>query len=189
MGKKEEEKKTAAGFFGDDEDLDWFDEDSEAIPVPESEDDGPKMPVAPPAPTPFAPATNEKKDSAWDDQVTEAPKPDQISGSAPTLVFSSVPTLPPQQAPELKELKDAGVRCVGLEGLPEAEGYADADLTGPIALVLGSEGRGLKRLVRETCDTLVRLPLRGHVSSLNAGVAAGIALYEIARQRMASQEP
>jgi 23S rRNA (guanosine2251-2'-O)-methyltransferase len=70
-----------------------------------------------------------------------------------------------------------------LEALPEAQPYAESDLTGPLGLVIGSEGRGLSRLVRETCDFLVRLPLLGNVESLNAGVAGGIALYEVLRQR------
>jgi 23S rRNA (guanosine2251-2'-O)-methyltransferase len=56
-------------------------------------------------------------------------------------------------------------------------------LTGPIALVVGSEGRGLGRLVREKCDFLVRIPLMGRISSLNASVAAGVLMYEVNRQR------
>ncbi|MFR4989694.1 TrmH family RNA methyltransferase, partial [Anaerotruncus colihominis] len=57
------------------------------------------------------------------------------------------------------------------------------DLTGPSALVIGSEGFGLSRLVRESCDALLSLPMRGEVNSLNASVAAGILMYEAVRQR------
>ena len=57
------------------------------------------------------------------------------------------------------------------------------DLSGPVALVIGSEGEGLRRLVRDRCDDLVRIPTRGHVQSLNAAVAAGILIYEAARRR------
>jgi 23S rRNA (guanosine2251-2'-O)-methyltransferase len=81
------------------------------------------------------------------------------------------------------ELKKAGLWLVGLEGLPEAQEYTQLDLDGPLGIVLGSEGRGLGRLVRERCDFLARIPLRGRVASLNVGVAAAIALYEAIRQR------
>ena len=85
----------------------------------------------------------------------------------------------------LEELKDEGLRVAGLEGSPDATLYTAADLTGPIALVVGSEGFGLKRLVREACDLLVRLPMRGKTGSLNAGAAGAVALYEVLRQRQA----
>ena len=61
--------------------------------------------------------------------------------------------------------------------------YDQANLTGPIALVVGNEGKGISRLVREHCDLLIRVPMRGHVGSLNAAIAGSIALYEIWRQR------
>ena len=83
----------------------------------------------------------------------------------------------------MKHLQEAGLWLTGLEAVPEAGAYADGDYTGPVGLVIGSEGRGLGRLVRETCDFLVRLPLRGRVTSLNAGAAAAIAMYEVRRQR------
>jgi 23S rRNA (guanosine2251-2'-O)-methyltransferase len=77
----------------------------------------------------------------------------------------------------------AGLFLVGLDG--EADGdIADlADASGPLVLVVGSEGSGLSRLVRESCDALTAIPMPGQVESLNAGVAAGIALYEISRRR------
>jgi 23S rRNA (guanosine2251-2'-O)-methyltransferase len=85
----------------------------------------------------------------------------------------------------LEELKDAGIWTVGLAGdAPQA--YDQIDLTLPTALVLGAEGTGLRRLVRERCDRLVAIPMRGHVDSLNVAVAAGVALFEALRQRGAA---
>lgn len=83
----------------------------------------------------------------------------------------------------MEELKQKGVWIVGLENLPEAQDYHQADLRMPMALVVGSEGQGLGRLVRDRCDLWIRLPMRGHVGSLNAAVAGSIALYEVWRQR------
>jgi 23S rRNA (guanosine2251-2'-O)-methyltransferase len=85
----------------------------------------------------------------------------------------------------LEELKSAGVWTVGLAG-DAAVGYHEVDLTLPTALVVGAEGSGLRRLVRERCDWLVSIPMKGHVRSLNVSVAAGIALFEAVRQRAAS---
>lgn len=82
----------------------------------------------------------------------------------------------------LEELREANVWTVGLAGdapLP----YSEVDLTQPSAIVLGAEGSGLRRLVRERCDLLASLPMRGHVDSLNVSVAAGIVLFEALRQR------
>jgi 23S rRNA (guanosine2251-2'-O)-methyltransferase len=83
----------------------------------------------------------------------------------------------------LEDLKSAGCLIVGLD----AEGSLDLPLleaaTDPIALVVGSEGKGLSRLVRQTCDVIVSIPMAGSMESLNAGVAAGVALYEVARRR------
>lgn len=80
------------------------------------------------------------------------------------------------------ELKALGVWTIGLAG--EADGpYDTVDLTLPSALVLGAEGTGLRRLVRERCDLLARIPMAGHVASLNVSVAAGVVLFEAARQR------
>ena len=80
------------------------------------------------------------------------------------------------------ELKDASVWTVGLDGA-SVERYDQVDLTLPTAIVLGAEGSGLRRLVRERCDRLVSIPMAGAVESLNVSVAAGVALFEAARQR------
>ena len=67
------------------------------------------------------------------------------------------------------QLKGRGVWVAGLEGVPEARPIAAADLRGALAIVVGSEGSGMSRLVRESCDFLVRLPMHGQIGSLNAG--------------------
>jgi 23S rRNA (guanosine2251-2'-O)-methyltransferase len=85
-------------------------------------------------------------------------------------------------------LQRAGVWVAGLEADPAAQIIDQADLTGPLALVVGAEGSGLARLTRERCDFLVRLPMRGQVASLNAAVAGSIALYLVGRQRAAVQK-
>ena len=82
----------------------------------------------------------------------------------------------------IEELKDAGVWTVGLAG-DAPDPYDVIDYTLPTAVVLGAEGAGLRRLVRERCDRLASIPMRGHVSSLNVSVAAGIVLFEAVRQR------
>jgi 23S rRNA (guanosine2251-2'-O)-methyltransferase len=84
-------------------------------------------------------------------------------------------------------LKSNGVWLAGLEAVPGAPLHTQADFKGPLGLVVGSEGQGLARLVREKCDYLVRLPMRGQIDSLNAGVAGAIALYEALRQREMAQ--
>jgi 23S rRNA (guanosine2251-2'-O)-methyltransferase len=82
----------------------------------------------------------------------------------------------------IEELKELGVWSVGLAG--EASSQYDAiDFTGPSAIVLGAEGAGLRRLVRDRCDFLASIPMFGHVSSLNVSVAAGVTLFEAVRQR------
>ncbi|KGI77340.1 23S rRNA (guanosine(2251)-2'-O)-methyltransferase RlmB [Oleiagrimonas soli] len=82
----------------------------------------------------------------------------------------------------LRTLKDAGVWLTGFAGEAETDLY-DIDLKGPCALVLGSEGEGMRRLTRETCDFLARIPMPGAMESLNVSVSAGIALFEALRQR------
>lgn len=86
----------------------------------------------------------------------------------------------------LEALKEAGVWTVGLAG-EGSTAYTAVDFTLPTALVLGAEGTGLRRLVRERCDWLVRIPMSGHVGSLNVSVAAGVALFEAVRQRRLAQ--
>jgi 23S rRNA (guanosine2251-2'-O)-methyltransferase len=83
----------------------------------------------------------------------------------------------------MEELKKDGLWFSGLEATPESKPFTEVDLRGPVGLVVGSEGKGLSRLVREHCDFLLALPMKGQVNSLNAGVAGAIAMYEIVRQR------
>ena len=82
----------------------------------------------------------------------------------------------------LKSLKDAGAWLVGLDGAATQSVY-EVDLKGPIALVLGGEGEGMRRLTREACDFVAKIPMRGGVESLNVSVATGVALFEALRQR------
>ncbi|MGH8582272.1 MAG: 23S rRNA (guanosine(2251)-2'-O)-methyltransferase RlmB [Gammaproteobacteria bacterium] len=85
-------------------------------------------------------------------------------------------------ARSLERLHAAGIRCVGTAGEAPRSLYA-TDLRGPLAIILGGEERGLRRLTREHCDALVSIPMRGQVESLNISVCAGICLYEALRQR------
>ena len=82
----------------------------------------------------------------------------------------------------LEKLKEAGYWIIGLDAGAECL-FTDPDYTTPTALVVGNEGRGIRRLVREHCDERVRIPLYGKIGSLNASVAGAIAMYEVARQR------
>jgi 23S rRNA (guanosine2251-2'-O)-methyltransferase len=100
------------------------------------------------------------------------------SGAAESQPIARVANL----ARFMSALSDLGIRIVGtVDDAPE-ELYA-CDLTGPLAIALGSEGKGLRRLSREHCDSLVRIPMHGAVESLNVSVAAGVCLYEALRQR------
>lgn len=85
----------------------------------------------------------------------------------------------------MEELKARGVWIVGLAG-DGSQPYDQVDYRPPTAVVMGSEGAGLRRLVRDHCDFLARIPMRGHVSSLNVSVAAAVVLYEAVRQRSAA---
>ncbi len=83
----------------------------------------------------------------------------------------------------LARMRDAGVHAVGLEGQAATSLYDVAAADGPVCLVLGAEGRGLSRLVRERCDELVAIPMHGRLGSLNVSAAAALACFEIARRR------
>ena len=100
------------------------------------------------------------------------------SGAAETVPYLMVTNL----ARTLVALKEHGLRIVGA-GDDAPAGLYDVDLGGPIALVLGAEGLGMRQLTRKHCDDLVRIPMRGAVESLNVSVAAGVCLYEAVRQR------
>lgn len=100
------------------------------------------------------------------------------SGAAETVPFIQVTNL----ARTLRTLQDAGVKLVGTAGEAEHDLF-QADFTGPVALILGAEGKGMRRLTRDHCDLLVHIPMRGSVESLNVSVATGICLYEALRQR------
>ncbi|SFM42788.1 23S rRNA Gm-2251 2'-O-methyltransferase [Ectothiorhodospira mobilis] len=100
-------------------------------------------------------------------------------GAAESVPFVQVTNL----ARSLDLLKDLGVWVVGTEGEAQDSLYA-ADLTGPVALVLGAEGRGMRQLTARHCDARVHLPMQGQVESLNVSVAAGVCLYEAVRQRL-----
>jgi 23S rRNA (guanosine2251-2'-O)-methyltransferase len=82
----------------------------------------------------------------------------------------------------LRQLRDAGIWVYGTSDAAE-QGLYESDLQGPIALVMGSEGKGLRRLTREYCDHLLAIPMAGQVESLNVSVAAGVLLFEARRQR------
>lgn len=100
------------------------------------------------------------------------------SGAAETVRIFQVTNL----ARTLDGIKEAGVWLYGA-ALEEADYLYDVDLTGPVAFVLGGEADGLRRLTRERCDRLIRIPMAGKVESLNVSVAAGVVLFEAIRQR------
>lgn len=99
-------------------------------------------------------------------------------GAAEVIPLVAVTNL----ARTLEKLQQRGLWIVGTAGEAEQEIY-DQDLRGPIVLVMGAEGKGMRRLTREHCDFLVRLPMAGSVSSLNVSVATGVCLFEALRQR------
>jgi 23S rRNA (guanosine2251-2'-O)-methyltransferase len=101
------------------------------------------------------------------------------AGAAEFVPVASVTNL----ARTMERLKERGVWLVGTDGEAPQSLYA-ADLKRPLALVLGAEGSGMRRLTRERCDFLVRIPMAGQVESLNVSVAAGVALFEARRQRL-----
>jgi 23S rRNA (guanosine2251-2'-O)-methyltransferase len=91
-------------------------------------------------------------------------------------------------ARSIEVLQSAGLWVYALRAEPSAQLYTEVDLTGPLGLVVGSEGQGVGRLVRERCDGAIALPMRGRVESLNAAVAGSVVLYEVLRQREARTE-
>lgn len=100
------------------------------------------------------------------------------SGAADTVPYVTVTNL----ARSLREMQEAGIWTIGAAGEAERSIYA-IDQKGPVAWVLGAEGEGLRRLTRETCDELARIPMYGTVESLNVSVASGLCLFEARRQR------
>jgi 23S rRNA (guanosine2251-2'-O)-methyltransferase len=100
------------------------------------------------------------------------------SGAAETVPYFMVTNL----ARTLGELKERNIWCIGASDDAPKTLY-QADLKGPVALVLGAEGTGMRQLTRKTCDELVSIPMRGAVESLNVSVASGVCLYEALRQR------
>jgi len=100
------------------------------------------------------------------------------SGAAETVPYLMVTNL----ARTLGELKERNIWVIGTSDQAEKSIY-DLDLKGPVALVLGAEGEGMRALTAKTCDELVRIPMKGAVESLNVSVAAGVCLYEALRQR------
>jgi 23S rRNA (guanosine2251-2'-O)-methyltransferase len=100
------------------------------------------------------------------------------TGAADAVPLVRVPNI----AEAIRALQDEEIRVIGLE-IDGKRFYNELDLSGPVALVIGSEGQGLSRLVKERCDEVARLPMRGKINSLNASVATGIVLYEVLRQR------
>ena len=100
------------------------------------------------------------------------------SGAADTVPYFMVTNL----ARTLNELKERDIRIVGTSDDAQRSLY-ELDLSGPVALVLGAEGSGMRQLTSKTCDELVRLPMAGAVESLNVSVASGVCLYEAVRQR------
>jgi 23S rRNA (guanosine2251-2'-O)-methyltransferase len=100
------------------------------------------------------------------------------SGAAESVPYITVTNL----ARTLRELKERDIRVVGTSDDAPATIHA-LDLRGPVAWVLGAEGEGMRRLTRETCDELARIPMQGAVESLNVSVASGVCLYETVRQR------
>ena len=99
-------------------------------------------------------------------------------GAAESVPFYQVTNL----ARTLKELQDRGIWLFGTAG-EASESVYKTDLKGPIAIVMGAEGKGLRRLTREACDHLIHIPMAGDVSSLNVSVATGVCLFEAVRQR------
>lgn len=115
-----------------------------------------------------------------------------ISGTVARVSAGAVSHLPIVEATNLartlREIRDAGIWIAGLDG-EARQSIFEADLRVPIAIVVGSEGEGLRRLTRAHCDFLLRIPMFGAIESLNASVAGSIVLYEVTRQRLVAGGP
>ena len=117
---------------------------------------------------------------------TLSPRASSAAASLTTCVDLPQPS-PPSKVMNLpramEELKEAGLWFTGLDWGEDAKPYTKIDFRGKVGLVVGAEGKGISRLVREKCDFIAELPMPGGFESLNAGVAAAVTLYEIIRQR------
>jgi 23S rRNA (guanosine2251-2'-O)-methyltransferase len=102
-------------------------------------------------------------------------------GAAEVVPYIQVTNL----ARTMKDIQGRGIWITGTAGEAEQSVY-QANLTGPVALVMGAEGKGMRRLTRENCDYLINLPMAGSVSSLNVSVATGVCLFEAVRQRVSA---
>ena len=105
------------------------------------------------------------------------------AGAAEHIRVARVPNI----SAAIRELKDRGLWVYGAEAGAPAELW-DTSMTGSVCLVIGSEGFGLSRLVRENCDVMVRIPLLGKITSLNASASAAVMIYEVVRQRLAAEK-
>jgi 23S rRNA (guanosine2251-2'-O)-methyltransferase len=117
----------------------------------------------------------------WPEHRSAPLSPSTFRASAGAIEHATlcrVSSLPPA----LDDLRERGVTVVGLD-MTGPTSIDQVDLTGPVALVVGAEGKGLRKTVKRSCDTLARLPMPGPIDSLNASVAVAIALYECVRQR------
>ena len=103
------------------------------------------------------------------------------AGALEHLPVAEVPNL----ARAIEQLRDSGIWCIGLDGTADASLFALELADEPVCIVVGSEGTGLHRLVRDSCDVLVHIPMSGHIESLNASVAGALALFEVRRRRHA----
>jgi len=108
--------------------------------------------------------------------------PEAVKASAGASEYVPV-TMIPNIKHAIREMKESGITVAGAEASAE-HALWETDLRGPLAVVIGSEGQGLRRTVKEDCNMLVNLPMKGRVNSLNASVATGIIIFEIMRQRM-----
>ena len=125
-----------------------------------------------------------------DIQADEVVKSAPLNATAAKVACGAAEAVPYIQvtnlARTLKDLQQRGIWIGGTAGEVEADIYQQP-LTGPLAIVMGAEGQGMRRLTREYCDFLIRIPMAGEVSSLNVSVATGVCLFEAVRQRQSRQ--